>query len=121
MPINFECTLAAAPISLAHSWGDSGGSGRALLALRADWREHLRRAHFDLGFRHVRFHGMLDDDMGTLVSQNEKPLYSFFNIDSIFDYLLSIGMQPFAELSFMPAPLASGDTTVFRYRANVTP
>jgi xylan 1,4-beta-xylosidase len=34
---------------------------------------------------------------------------------------LSIGMQPFAELSFMPATLASGDTTVFRYHANVTP
>ena len=50
----------------------------------------------------MRFHGLLDDDMGTLVSQNEKLLYSFFNIDSIFDYLLSIGMQPFAELSFMP-------------------
>jgi len=38
-----------------------------LLALRADWREHLRRAYFDLGFRHVRFHGMLNDDMGTLI------------------------------------------------------
>ena len=29
-------------------------------------------------------------------------------------------MQPFAELSFMPVTLASGDTTVFRYRGNVT-
>ena len=97
------------------------GSGRALLALRADWREQLRRAHDDLGFRHVRFHGMLDDDMGTLICQNEKLLYSFFNIDSIFDFLLSIGMRPFAELSFMPATLASGSETVFRYRGNVTP
>jgi xylan 1,4-beta-xylosidase len=121
MPIDFECTLAAAPIPLAHAWEHTVGSGRALLALRADWREHLQRAHFDLGFRHVRFHGMLDDDMGTLVSQNEKLLYSFLNIDRIFDYLLSIGMQPFAELSFMPATLASGATTVFRYRGNVTP
>ena len=121
MPIDFECNLTAAPIPLAHVWEHTVGSGRALLALRADWREHLRRAHFDLGFRHVRFHGMLDDDMGTLICQNEKLLYSFFNIDSIFDYLLSIGMQPFAELSFMPAALASGGTTVFRYRGNVTP
>src|SRR5678816_4032047 len=118
MPIDFECNLTAAPIPLAHAWEHTVGSGRALLALRADWREHLRRAHFDLGFRHVRFHGMLDDDMGTLICQNEKFLYSFFNIDNIFDYLLSIGMQPFAELSFMPVALASGDTTVFRYRGN---
>lgn len=121
MPISFDCTLAGASTPLTHAWEHTVGSGRALLALRADWRDHLRRAHLDLGFRHVRFHGMLDDDMGTLICQNDKLLYSFFNIDSIFDYLLSIGMQPFAELSFMPAALASGNTTVFRYRGNVTP
>ena len=121
MPTDFECKLAAASIPLSHAWEHTVGSGRAMLALRADWREQLRRAHFDLGLRHVRFHGMLDDDMGTLICLNDQLHYSFFNIDSIFDYLLSIGMQPFAELSFMPATLASGDTTVFRYRGNVTP
>ena len=121
MAIHFECDLAAAPTPLTHVWEHTVGSGRALLALRADWREQLRRAHLDLGFRHVRYHGMLDDDMGTLICQNEKLLYSFFNIDSIFDYLLSIGMQPFAELSFMPATLASGNKTVFRFQGNVTP
>jgi xylan 1,4-beta-xylosidase len=118
---SFECNLAAAPTPLAHAWEHTVGSGRALLALRADWRAHLRRAHDDLGFRHVRFHGMLDDDMGTLICQNEKFLHSFFNVDSIFDYLLSIGMRPFAEMSFMPTTLASGGETVFRYRGNVTP
>ena len=120
MPI-FACDLSAPTLPLTHAWEDTVGSGRAMLGLRADWREHLKRAHGELGFRHVRFHNMLGDDMGTLICQNEKHLYSFFNIDSIFDYLLSIGMQPFAELSFMPATLASGDTTVFRFRGNVTP
>lgn len=121
MPVDFTCSLAAIPVPLTHAWEHTIGSGRALLGLRADWRHHLRRAHRDLGVRHVRFHGMLDDDMGTLICHNDEHLYSFFNIDSIFDYLLSIGMQPFAELSFMPATLASGNTTVFRYRGNVTP
>lgn len=37
------------------------------------------------------------------------------------DFLLSIGMRPFVELSFMPETLASGGKTVFHYRANVTP
>ena len=109
MPTDFECKLAAASIPLSHAWEHTVGSGRAMLALRADWREQLRRAHFDLGLRRVRFHGMLDDDMGTLICLNEQLLYSFFNIDSIFDYLLSIGMQPFAELSFMPATLGAGN------------
>jgi xylan 1,4-beta-xylosidase len=30
-------------------------------------------------------------------------------------------MKPFVELSFMPKAIASGDTTVFNYEANVTP
>jgi hypothetical protein len=36
-------------------------------------------------------------------------LFSFFNIDRVFDFLLSIGMQPLVELSFMPDLLASGN------------
>ena len=59
--------------------------------------------------------------MGTLISHQEKSLYSFFNADQICDYLLSIGMRPFVELSFMPTALASGQRTVFHYRGNITP
>jgi xylan 1,4-beta-xylosidase len=59
--------------------------------------------------------------MGTLVCEDNKLLYSFFNADSIMDFLLSIGMRPFVELSFMPTALASGKDTVFSYAANVTP
>jgi xylan 1,4-beta-xylosidase len=59
--------------------------------------------------------------METLICEENKLLYSFFNADQIMDFLLSIGMRPFVELSFMPLSLASGNTTVFRYAANVTP
>jgi xylan 1,4-beta-xylosidase len=89
--------------------------------LRADWQSQLRRCHDELGFRYVRFHGLLSDDMGTLISHQEESLYSFFNADQIYDFLLSIGMRPFVELSFMPAALASGRRTVFHYRGNITP
>lgn len=91
------------------------------MALRADWQRDLKRAHEELGFQHVRFHGLLSDDMRTLVHENKQLVYSFFNVDQVFDYLLSIGMKPFVELSFMPKVLASGTRTVFSYRANVTP
>jgi xylan 1,4-beta-xylosidase len=121
MMIEFDCDLSAAPVPLAHAWEHTVGSGHAVLALRDDWRRHLQRAQLDLGFGHVRFHGLLNDDMGTVISYNDKLLYSFFNADSIFDHLLSIGMQPFVELSFMPRALASGTTTVFNVRSNVTP
>ena len=69
----------------------------------------------------MRFHGLLSDDLGTLICHREAFLYSFFNTDRILDFILSIGMKPFVELSFMPKVLASGDETVFNYRANVTP
>jgi xylan 1,4-beta-xylosidase len=81
----------------------------------------MLRCHRELGFRHVRFHALLSDEMGTLVCEEGKLLYSFFNADQIIDFLLSMGMRPFVELSFMPETLASGHTTVFSYRGNVTP
>jgi|SRR5665213_1180386 len=59
--------------------------------------------------------------MGTLLCEENQLLYLFFNADQIVDFLLSIGMKPFVELSFMPETLASGPTTVFSYKANVTP
>ena len=117
----FRCDLTGPASSLPHFWEHTIGSGHALLALRADWQAQMRRSHEELGFAHVRFHGLLCDDMGTLIGEDDKLFYSFFNADQICDFLLSIGMKPFVELSFMPGVLASGDKTVFHYRANVTP
>ncbi|MEO8586876.1 MAG: beta-xylosidase, partial [Acidobacteriota bacterium] len=117
----FSCDLTAASRPLHHFWEHTVGSGHALLGLRADWQEQMTRCHRELGFRHVRFHGLLSDDVGTLVCERNRPVYSFFNADRIWDFLLSIGMRPFVTLSFMPEMLGSGPTTVFHYRANVTP
>jgi xylan 1,4-beta-xylosidase len=117
----FTCNLSDAATPLTHAWEHTVGSDHAPVALRADWQAHVRRCRNELGFRYVRFHGLLSDDVGTLIRQQDTLLYSFFNADQIFDFLLSIGMKPFVELSFMPSALASGDTTVFHYRANVTP
>jgi xylan 1,4-beta-xylosidase len=117
----FFCNLTDAATPLTHFWEHTVGSDHAPVALRADWQSQLRRCRDELGFRYVRFHGLLSDDVGTLICHQEKFLCSFFNADQIFDFLLSIGMKPFVELSFMPKALASGDKTVFNYRANVTP
>jgi xylan 1,4-beta-xylosidase len=118
----FRCDLsnpAASPF--LHAWEHTVGSGHATLALRADWQRQLTQCHRELGFRHVRFHGLLCDDVGTLMCEDDALVYSFFNADQICDFLLSIGMRPFVELSFMPTALSSGKNTVFHYGANVTP
>lgn len=121
MSTRFVCDASGQPEPFPHFWEYCVGSGRAALALRADWQAQLKQCREDLGFQHVRFHGLLDDDMGTLNEQKEKSIYSFHNVDKIYDFLLSIGMRPAVELSFMPKALASGDETVFHYQANVTP
>jgi xylan 1,4-beta-xylosidase len=118
---HFTCQLSESASPLNHFWEHTVGSDHAPIALRADWQNQLRRCHDELGFRYVRFHGLLSDDMGTLIAHQGKSLYSFFNADQICDFLLSIGMRPFVELSFMPAALASGRKTVFHYRGNITP
>ena len=119
--VDFSCRLSGPAKRLVHFWQHTVGSDHAPVALRADWQAQLRRCRRELGFRHVRFHGLLSDDVGTLIRHQERVLYSFFNADQIVDFLLSTGMRPFVELSFMPTALASGDRTVFHYRGNVTP
>ena len=117
----FTCDLTQQGTPFTHSWEYIVGSDHAPIALRADWQDQLRRCREELGFRYVRFHGLLSDDMGTLIGHRDQLLYSFFNADRILDFLLSIGMRPFVELSFMPSIIASGSDTVFRYKGNVTP
>ncbi len=118
LTLNLNQTIRPFP----HYWERCVGSCHAATALRQDWREQLKRCHDELGFEYVRFHGLLDDDMSICTQDwNGRIHYSFYNVDSIADFLLSIGMKPFWELSFMPTPLASGSKTVFHYRGNITP
>ncbi len=117
----FSCDLTGTTRPLPHVWEHTIGSGHATLALRADYQQQLARCRRELGFEHVRFHGILSDDMGTLVDEQNALIYSFFNADQIFDFLRSIGMRPFVELSFMPSAIASGGDAVFHYAGNITP
>jgi len=99
------------------------GAGRANEGLRADWQQQLAEIKRDAGFKYIRMHGLLTDDMavygGTDAQGNER--YNFMYIDALFDYLLSIGVKPFVELGFMPQAMASGSKTIFWWRGNVTP
>ncbi len=117
----FRCDLDQPGSPLEHVWSHTIGSDHAHMALRADWQAQMRRTREELGMRYVRFHALLDDDMATLLDERHKLYYGFHNADLIVDFLRDIGMRPFIELSFMPNALASGTTTVFNYRGNVTP
>src|ERR1700744_395071 len=120
--IDFTCDVKnAVTEDFPHFWEHTVGSCPGTLTRRADWQKQMARCRAELGFRHVRFHGLLSDDMGTLMCENEQLVYSFFNADQICDFLLSAGMKPFMELSFMPSTLSSGNDIVFHYKGNITP
>jgi len=103
-------------------WNDCVGAGRIGEGLRESWRKQLELCHREFGFRYLRAHGLLHDEMRVYSEdKNGNPVYNFMYIDDVYDFLLSIGMKPFVELGFMPEKLASGDGTIFWWKANVTP
>jgi len=100
----------------------SVGAGRANEGLRADWQQQLAELRKDTGFRYIRMHGLLSDDMAVFrIDAQGKEQYNFQYVDALFDYLQSVGIKPFVELGFMPSAMASGTKTIFWWRGNVTP
>lgn len=98
------------------------GAGRANEGLRADWQQQLAYVKKECGFKYIRMHGLLTDDMAVYTEDSKgNPVYSYMYIDVLFDFLHSIGVKPFVELGFMPSALASGSKTIFWWRGNVTP
>jgi xylan 1,4-beta-xylosidase len=98
------------------------GAGRADEGLRADWQRQLAYVKKECGFKYIRMHGLLTDDMGVYrEDKNGNPEYNFQYIDVLYDFIIGIGMKPFVELGFMPEALASGRQAIFWWRGNVTP
>lgn len=104
------------------SFKECVGAGRANEGLRADWQEQLRVAQRECGFKYLRMHGLLTDDMGVYKEDaHGNPIYNWQYVDRLYDFLLSLNVKPFVELSFMPNALASGRKTIFWWNGNVTP
>lgn len=99
------------------------GSGRAILSLRESYRRDLREVKRATNFQYVRFHGILNDEVGVYdETEDGSPIYNFSYVDQIYDGLLESGVRPYVELSFMPGKLAA--TQIFQsfwYRPIVSP
>lgn len=106
---------------LPHMWSKCIGAGRACEGLRAKWQEQLRIARQECGFEYIRFHGLLAEDMFPCQVVKGKLQYNWYYIDSLYDFLLEIGVRPIVEFGFMPPALASGTQTQFWWKGNVTP
>src|SRR4030088_2112858 len=98
-----------------HFWEQIFGSGRAILSLRQSYRDDLHTVKQVTDFNAVRFHGIFMDDVGlydpnastqnpgqAVQAAHPGSVYNFSYVDQIYDGLLSSGIRPFVELSFMP-------------------
>lgn len=130
---SYGLTLHAADRTIQADFNDSSGpldkrfnfcvgSDRAAIHLRDDDMAQLKFVRDTCGFRYIRFHGLLNEEMHVYSETADgKPIYNWSNIDKIYDGFLKMGVKPFVELGFMPEALASGKQTIFWYRGNVTP
>jgi xylan 1,4-beta-xylosidase len=114
---------AGAAHPFPHYWEQMFGSGRAILALRQSYRRDVRTVKRATGFEYIRFHGILDDDVGLYSGERQgHPVYNFSYVDQIYDGLLAEGVRPFVELSFMPKGLAANSAQqLFWYRPYIAP
>src|SRR6478735_6405339 len=86
-----------------HFWSASVGTGTASLTLRSDLQTHYKLANRELGMQRVRGHGVLNDDIGIFKAAGS---YDWTKFDKYLDAIVSAGMRPLMELSFMPTALA---------------
>ena len=120
-PIVVDAHAAGTPFP--HFWDEMFGSGRANLALRANYQTDLRLVRKVTDFRYVRFHGLFDDDNGVYSEDAQgNAVYNWSYVDQIYDALLANGIRPFVEISFMPKALAATQQThAFWYKPYPSP
>lgn len=111
LAVDASKTLGAMP----RFWQEGVGSCHIYMVLNSaqniNMKEHFRMAVQELGMKRIRAHGILNDDVGIYREVNGVPAYNWTRLDSIYDFLVSIKMDPVIEMSFMPRDLASGNAT----------
>ncbi len=120
-PVTIDAHAPSHPFP--HYWERMFGSGRAILSLRESYRDDLRAVKRATDFEFIRFHGILNDDVGLYSTDSSgTPVYNFSYVDQIYDGLLANGVRPFVELSFMPKALSSSPhQQAFWYHPYVSP
>lgn len=103
------------------------GTGRMGLALQEEYQLQMRLVQEEIGFSHIRGHGLFCDDVGIYWPVTDQDWnvvedrYNFTYLDRIFDNYLKAGLKPFLELGFMPKKMASGSQCIFYWQGNTTP
>lgn len=78
------------------------GTGRMGLALTEEYQEELRLVQKEIGFKHIRGHGLFCDDMAIFQTYEEdgkvRVEYNYTYLDRVMDAYKKVGLRPFLEL-----------------------
>ncbi len=88
--------------------------GRAKEILYKNIQDMLITQQKEIGFTYIKFHGIFDDAL--MVYREDSlgnPVFNFNMLDEILDFLLSIGLRPLIQFSFMPKALAKTPEETF--------
>lgn len=115
--------MARPVIRLHHSERAIIGISRAEELLYEPVQRMLMEAQKQIGFRYVKMHSILDDSMMVYSEYGGIPHYNFLLVDRVFDFLKSIGLKPYVQLSFMPKDMAKlpNKTTFFAHAITSPP
>ncbi len=80
----------------------------------------LKTTVAETGFRHLRFHAIFHDVLGTVKRDGERLVFDFSAITRLYDALLARGIKPYVELGFTPEALATSAQKIFYWQGNTS-
>lgn len=110
--------------ALNHFWESAVGTDHQYMVIDggrlgqrgSDLKQQLTRAKNEAGLKRIRGHHILGDDVGIYNEyDNGIPYYNWTNLDAIYDFLVSIDMDPVVNLTFMPGKLKVDDCNYSYY------
>lgn len=115
---------------LNHFWESAVGTDHQYMVIDgarlgqrgSDLKQQLTRAKNEAGLKRIRGHHILGDDVGIYNEDaNGNPVYNWTNLDAIYDFLVSIDMDPVVNLTFMPGKLKEAGCNHYSYYYNGAP
>lgn len=113
-PVHIRTSLLKnmGPLHLCHN--DTINIGWANSLMTKTLYQVLARTVREIGFRYIRFHGILDDSMDLYhETADGTPWLSFTYLDMVLDEILELGLKPFFESGYTPYSLVEKVHNIF--------
>ena len=115
-----DVSVTSSARTLRHTFKKFITVGRAKELLNKDIQNMLKDLQANIGYEFIKFHGLLSDDMMVVSRINGKLTFHYTMVDMALDFLLSIGLKPLIQLSFMPRDLAADPNKTLFYSPVIT-